>query len=114
DAQTDALGLGVDADDLHFDAVADVYDLARMGDAPRRHVADREQRVDASEVNEGAVVVDVLDNALDDLTLFQPRHDLAALHGARLFEHGAAGYDDVAAAAVHFQDLEGLRHVHQR
>src|SRR4029077_19420464 len=114
DAEADALGLGIDADDLHLDAVADGHDLARMGDAPPCHVGDVQQAVDAAEIDEGAVVGDVLDHALDDLTLFQPRHDLAALLGARLFEHGAAGYDDVAAAAVHFQDLEGLRHVHQR
>src|SRR4249919_497309 len=114
DAEADALGLGIDADDLHLDAVADIHDLARMGDTPPCHVGDVQQAVDAAEIDEGAVVCDVLDHALDDLTLFQPRHDLAALLGARRFEHGAAGYDDVAAAAVHFQDLEGLRHVHQR
>src|SRR5512145_399655 len=33
DAEADALRLGIDADDLHFDAVADGYDLARMSDA---------------------------------------------------------------------------------
>ena len=42
------------------------------------------------------------------------RHDLGALLGARLFEHRAARHDDVAAAAIHLQDLEGLRLVHQR
>src|SRR5690606_17374653 len=39
---------------------------------------------------------------------------LAALLGAGLFEDGAARNDDVAAAAVHLQDLERLRHFHQR
>src|SRR4029077_6557784 len=114
DAEADALGLGIDADDLHLDAVADIHDLARMGDTPPFHVGDVQQAVDAAEIDKGAVVGDVLDHALDDLTLFQPRHDLAALLGARLFEHGAARHDDVAAAAIHLQDLEGLRLVHQR
>ena len=40
--------------------------------------------------------------------------DLRALLGAGLFEHGAARHDDVAAAAIHLEDLEGLRLVHQR
>ncbi len=40
--------------------------------------------------------------------------DLVALLGPALFEHGAARDDDVAAAAVHLEDLERLRHVHQR
>ena len=31
-----------------------------------------------------------------------------------LFEHGAARDDDIAAAAIHLEDLERLRHVHQR
>src|SRR5262249_40259961 len=37
-----------------------------------------------------------------------------ALLRARLLEHGAARDDDVAAAAIHFQDLEWLRLIHQR
>ena len=40
--------------------------------------------------------------------------DLVALLGAALFEHGAARDDDVAAPAIHLEDLERLRHVHQR
>src|SRR5262249_55232317 len=37
-----------------------------------------------------------------------------ALFGAALFEHRTTGDDDVAAAAIHLEDLEGLRDVHQR
>ena len=55
-----------------------------------------------------------LTTAVDDLALGQPGDDLGALLGARLLEHRAAGDDDVAAAAVHLEDLEGLRLVHQR
>ena len=39
---------------------------------------------------------------------------LRALLGAGLFQNGAARHDDVAAALVHLEDLEGLRRVHQR
>ncbi len=77
-------------------------------------VGDVQQAVDAAQVHECAVVGDVLDHAVDDLTLFEVLHQLLALLGARLFQHGAAGDDDVAAAAVHLQDLELLRRVHQR
>src|SRR5262249_28998287 len=41
-------------------------------------------------------------------------NELGPLLGALLFEHRAARDHDVAAAAIHFEDLEGLRHVHQR
>ena len=52
--------------------------------------------------------------AVDDLALGEVGDDLVALLGAALLENGAARDHDVAAAAIHFQDLEGLRHVHQR
>ena len=113
-AEADALRLGIDADDLHLHRVADIHDLARMGDASPGHVGDMQQAVDAAEIDEGAIVGDVLDHAVDDLALFEPGDDLAALLGAGLFQHRAAGDDDIAAAAIHLQDLEGLRHVHQR
>ena len=72
------------------------------------------QAVDAAEVDERAVVGDVLDDAVDNLALFELGDDLGALLGARFFKHGAARDDDIAAPAIHFQDLEGLRHVHER
>ena len=108
-AEADALRLRVDADDLHLDRVADVDDLARVIDAAPGHVGDVQQAVDAAEVDEGAVVGDVLDEAVDHLALGQPGDDLGALLGARLFQDLAARDDDVAAAAVHLEDLEGLR-----
>ena len=113
-AEADALRLGVDAHDLHLDRVADVDDLARVIDAPPGHVGDMQQAVDAAEVDEGAVVGDVLDQAVDHLAFGQLGDDLGALLGARGFQDLAAGHDDVAAAAIHLQDLEGLRRVHQR
>ena len=38
----------------------------------------------------------------------------AALFGAGFLEDGAARHDDIAAAAVHLEDLERLRLIHQR
>jgi hypothetical protein len=40
--------------------------------------------------------------------------DLGALFGAGFFQDGAARDHDVAAAAVHLEDLEGLLETHQR
>ena len=85
-----------------------------MIDAAPGDVGDVQQAVDAAEVDERAVVGDVLDHAVDDLTFFEVLHQFLALLGARLFQHGAARHHDVAAAAIHFQNLERLIDVHQR
>src|SRR6202035_1880298 len=92
----------------------DIEHLGRMIDAPPGNVGDMQQAVDAAQIDEGAVVGDVLDHAVDDLALFEVLYQFLALLGASLFEHGAARHDDVAAAAIHFQDLERLLVVHQR
>src|SRR3546814_4062276 len=73
-----------------------------------------EQAVDAAEVDQRTIIGDVLDRAFDDLTFFQVLDQARTLFGARFFEDGAARHDDVAAAAIHLEDLEGLRQVHER
>src|SRR5688572_15422334 len=47
---------------LHF--ITDIENLGRMLDAPPREIGDVQQAVDATEVDEGAVIGDVLDDAL--------------------------------------------------
>src|SRR5205814_6209158 len=68
-AKADALRLAVDADDLHLHRVADAEHLGRVIDALVGNVGDVQQTVDSSEVDERAIVGDVLDHALDHLTL---------------------------------------------
>ena len=106
--------LVIDLDDLDLHLLADVEHFGRVIDAAPRDVGDVQQAVDAAEVHECAVVGDVLHHAVDDLTLFEVLHQLLALFSARLFQHSAARHHDVAAAAIHFQDLERLVDVHQR
>src|SRR6202040_48157 len=113
-AERDAVGLVVDLDDLDLHLLADVEHLGGVIDAPPGDVGDVQQAVDAAEIDEGAVIGDVLDHAVDDLALFEVLHQLLALLGAGLFQHGPARHHDVAAAAIHFQDLERLLVVHQR
>ncbi len=113
-AERDALRVLVDADDLHLHGVADRDHLRRMIDALVRQVGDVQQAVDAAQVNERTVIGDVLDDAVDDLTLGQALDQARTLLGAGLFQNRATRHDDVAALAVHLQDLERLRDVHQR
>ncbi len=113
-AERDAVGFLVDADDLNLDRLTDVQDFRRMVDAAPCHVGDVQQAVDAAEVNERTVIGDVLDDAFNNLTLFEVLDDFRTLFGTRLFENRAARDNDVAAALVHLEDFEGLRVVHER
>src|SRR5437764_3690312 len=112
-AEGDALRLRVEADDLDLDALADIQRFGGMVDAAPRDIGDVQQPVYPAQIDEGAVIRDVLDHAGEDLALLEARHQLRALLGAALFEHGAARHDDVAARAVHLEDLERLRRTEQ-
>jgi hypothetical protein len=106
EAQGDALGLGVVLEDLDGDLVADLEDLVRVVDAAPRHVRDVEQAVDAAEVDEGAVLGDVLDGALDDHALGEGLEGLLLHLVALALEEDAAREHDVAALLVELDDLE--------
>src|SRR5467141_205243 len=113
-AERDAVGLVVDLDDLDLHGLADGQDFGRVIDPAPGDIGDVQQAVDAAEVDERTVIGDVLDHAVDDLTLFEVLHQFLALLGAGLFQHRAARHHDVAAAAIHLENLERLRIVHQR
>src|SRR4029078_1062048 len=85
----------------------------RVIDPAPGDIGDVQEAVDAAEINERTVIGDVLDHAVDHLTLFEVLHQILALLGAGLFENRAARHHDVAAATVHLEDLERLRVVHQ-
>src|SRR5690554_1572779 len=113
-AQRDAMALVVDADDLDLDGLADREHFGRMVHPTPCDVGDVKQAVNAAEINKRTVIGDVLDHAVDNLALFELLHDFRTLFGARLFENGTTRDDDIAATLVHLQNLERLRHVHQR
>ncbi len=73
-----------------------------------------QQAVDAAEVNERTIIGDVLDDAVDDLAFGEVLDQAGALFCAGFFEDGATRNNDVATLAVHFQDDERLRDIHQR
>src|SRR5262249_4895001 len=62
--------------------------------------------VDSAQVDESAVVGDVLDRALEDDTLLEHLEGLRLERGALALEHRAARHDDVAARAVELEDGE--------
>ena len=53
-------------------------------------------------------------NAVENLTLLEVGDQFRALFGPGFLEHCTARDDDVAAAAIHLENLEGLGQTHER
>src|SRR6056297_1822027 len=113
-AEADAMRVLVDLDDLNLDGLADREDFRGVIDAAPGHVGDVQKAVDTAEIHEGPVFGDVLDHTVDRLAFGEVGDDLGALFGAAFFQNGAARHDDIAAAAIHLEDLEGLLETHER
>ena len=67
EAQGDLFLLLVHREDVDLELLVDLDHLVRVGDPAPAHVGDVQQAVDAAEVDEGAELGDVLDDALADL-----------------------------------------------
>src|SRR5450631_3564503 len=108
-AERNTVGLVVDLDDLDLHGLTDGQHFGRVIDPAPGDIGDVQQAVDAAEVDERAVIGDVLDDAVDDLAFFEILHQFLALFGTGFFENRAARHHDIAAAAIHLEDLERLR-----
>ena len=77
--QRDLFLLAVHVQDVDFEFLVDLDHVVRIGDAAPAHVGDVQQAVDAAEIDEGAELGDVLDDALADLALFDLGQQLFAV-----------------------------------
>ena len=73
------------------------------------HVGDVEQAVDTAEVDERAVIGEVLDQTLGDRAFGEAFEQRFALGRVFAFDDGAAGHHDVVTLAVNFNHLEFKR-----
>src|SRR3990172_8229184 len=105
------LAVEVQHDDL--DLVADLEDLGGVPDAPPAHVGHVQQAVDPAEVDEGAVVGDVLHGAREHHALGEHLERVLLLLLALLLEDRATREHDVAAAPVELDDPGPDRLPHQ-
>ena len=112
-AERNALGFGIVANDLDLDSLTNRQSLGRMVDAAPRYVGDMQQAIDAAKIDERTVIGDVLDHAFENLAFREVGKKLVALFGAGFFEDGAARYHDIAAPAIHLENLERLRRAHK-
>ena len=105
-AQAHAAFLPVELEDADVHLVADIHHFAWMADAPPSHVGDVQQAVNAAEIDEGAVVGQVLDDALEVLALLQGGQQRLPLLAVLPLQHGAPGDDHVVALLVQLDDAE--------
>ena len=90
----------------HVDLVADLDHLGRMVQPPPGHVGDVQQTVKPAQIDECAVIGDVLDDPFEDLPFRQIGQGFLFQDFPVFFQEHPAGKDDVAALAVHLEDLE--------
>ena len=88
--QADALAVEVDVEHLHGDLVADGHDLAGMLDVLPRQLADVDQPVHATEVDERTELHDARHHALADLARLEVGEELVARFLLGLLQVGAA------------------------
>jgi hypothetical protein len=111
-AKADALRILIEADHLHLDGHTNGERFGRMVDAPPGDVGHMQQAIHAAEVHEGAIIGDVLHDTIQDHAFLEALDEFAALFRTGFFQNGAAGDNDIAARAIHFQDLERLGLTH--
>src|SRR4029453_2692540 len=105
DPERDPLLGAVELQNLDRDLVADVQNFGWVGDAPVRHVGDVQQSVDAAEIDERAVLVQILDYAGHDRAFFEVFERGRLTDVDRFFHRRLARDHDVAATPVELDDL---------
>src|SRR6266849_1394681 len=107
-AERHALGRRVVLEHDHVNLVVDLEELRWVPDAAPRHVGDVQQPVDPAEIDERAVVGDVLHDSPDHLALGKRLQRVLLLFRVLLFEERLSREHDVAALLVH------LDHAHAK
>jgi hypothetical protein len=106
ETQRNAVLFLIELQDLGLDFVANSKHLGWVTNATPCQIRDVQQPVNTAEINEGTVIGDVLDHALDDATLLEGCQQCVALFTNAGFEDGTTGNNDVVALAVKLDDLE--------
>src|SRR3984957_5981647 len=100
EAQRDALLVFVELEHLDLDLIADVDQIARMREASPTHVGDVKQTIDAAQVDERAVVSEVLDGAGKHCAFTQLLQRARTLGVLLFFENLFAAHNNVAALLI--------------
>src|ERR1035438_1235788 len=106
EAKRNALLVFIELEHLHLDLVADVDQVAGMREASPAHVRDMKESVDSAQINERAVVGEVLDRAGENGVFAKVLEGLGALRVLFFLENLLAGDNDVAALLVQLDDAD--------
>jgi len=98
--------LAVELQHFNSDFVANVYDFARVLNAFPRHVGDVQQAVNAAQINECAVVSEVLNDTFDFHAFLQVFQQLIAFCAVFGFDNGTTGNNNVVTLLVKLDDFE--------
>src|SRR5438445_3948761 len=104
-AQRHPAGLAIEVEHHDLDLIADLEDLRGMAHPPPAHVGHMEKTINATEVDEGTVVGDVLDGAREHHAFVKDLQCMLLLLLALLLEDRPAREHDVAAAPVELDHL---------
>src|SRR3954466_12668327 len=105
-AERHALRRRIELEDDDLQLVPDVDHLGRVPDAAPAHVGDVQEAVDAAQIDEGAVVGEVLDDAGEDRAFLEALQGVLLQLLALLLQEHAAAQDDVAALLVELDYFE--------
>src|ERR1035438_1347907 len=99
EAKRNALLVFIELEHLHLDLVADVDQVAGMREASPAHVRDMKESVDSAQINERAVVGEVLDRAGENGVFAKVLEVLGALR-VLFFLENLLGEDAILTGTV--------------
>src|SRR5579863_726134 len=114
ESQRDAILLRRVLQHLHLDFLADLHDLGRMRDAAPRQVRDVQQPIHAAQVDEGAVVDEVLHASRERAALRELLEQILLAAVQLLFQSRFTAHHHVASLAVQLGNLAGDLFVDER
>ena len=98
--------LCIKLEDLGSNFVTNIEHFARVTDTAPGQVGNVQQAIDTTEVDECAVIGDVLDNTLDGGAFLEVLEELFAIFVSGSFENCTAGHNDVITLTIKLDDLE--------
>src|SRR5256884_3420249 len=103
--ERDTLAFAIEFENLDLHSVAYLKKLGRILEASPRHTSDMQKSVDAAEIDERAIVGQILNLTFNDNLFFYLVEGLIFSTGIALLEHGLARKDDIRSFSIQLNYL---------